>query len=405
MLRWGRRRVFGKLGRLALVAAIVAPPIAWAQKAAAPAATVSATDAAAERDNAVRWSEHWLDHYLALPKEWELDAELRTAGQAVIDEARPRLKALLRGWADELHAPLLAQPGQTASRREHALLVGLGNRLLNEKALNLLDHEGPTHQAWRSRVATTAGWCRQVDAPAAWAEVLLAIERLPAAERSAALAHERQVLLRWGQARPAQQHLARPAFSLDAYATRLLADVKQGSADKRPPVAMVPVVAATLLRDDAPPLAGSDSVPPPHRGARCAGLQWALANARLQRVAAPAELDNAHRHAFVPRLEDGARVTDGKGPQALALIERGWPLHVARHQIVGPVQVQLRWDAQGRVLEAQVVSRKLSGPGLEGRRPVAFETALDDASLALARNVPANGRSTAIIELVWKLED
>lgn len=371
--------------------------------AQAQTASGATPDRAAMIAEVVSAARRAIDNYLNVPKEWLLDDALRQAGQAAIDSARPRLQAVLSEWAEELYATLPSQPGRSASSRTAELFWALDNRLYNETALNLLDTEGPAHDGWRSQVATTAGWCRQLWQPAVWAEVLLAIERLPQEQRRAALEHERQVLARWGRPRPALP--PRPAFSLDAHASRLLARVQQGTASQRPPVAMVPVVAHQLLRDEALALAGTDAGPPPHRAVRCAGLQWALANARAERVAEPAVLDNAFRHALMPRVQDLPRATDDTSPNAQALLAQGWPLHVARREVTGPVQVRVQWDAQGRVVGAEVISRRLTAPGLAGRRPAAFETALDDASLAKARTLAADGRSSATIEMVWKLTE
>jgi outer membrane biosynthesis protein TonB len=167
---------------------------------------------------------------------------------------------------------------------------------------------------------------------------------------------------------------------------------------------MVPVVAAVLLNDKAPPLAGSDAVDPPQRSVRCAALQWAMANARAEKVAAPAELAAAFRYALMFRLEDLERSKDTTSERAKALLQLGYPLHVARLELTGSVRVRYTRDEQGRITEAQVVRRKLSAPGLEGQRPVFFETALDAASIAKARALPPGPPGAGSVEFVWKLE-
>jgi hypothetical protein len=340
-----------------------------------------------------------LDIYLMLPTDWQMAPDLRRGAQAVLDEAAPRLRSRLRQWALEL-APVAMKAGP---RGDLALELALGNRYVNEAALNLLDNAGPEHLAWRSRVAGTAGWCRHQLGSPLWGEVLFEIERLPEAERTAALDHERQVLARWGLPRPGLPD--RPTFSLDAYAATLLARLRDGAPERRPPVAMVPVVAATLLADKAPPLAGSDTEAPPHRAVRCAALQWALANARAERRAAPEVLDNAFRHGRVQRLEDLPRPPEQtSSPQADALREMGYPPHVARRELTGLVRVEIVRDGTGRVAEARVVRRQLGAPGLQGRRPVAFETALDEASLVKARALRGTAAGTSTVDLVWKLE-
>jgi hypothetical protein len=151
-------------------------------------------------------------------------------------------------------------------------------------------------------------------------------------------------------------------------------------------------------------LGGSDTDAPAQRNLRCAGLQWALANARAERAAAPAELAAAFQHALIFRAEDLDRQADTSGEQAKALAALGYPLHVARREVTGAVQVRLVRNEQGAVTEARVVGRKLTAPGLQDRRPVFVETALDAASLAKARALPAGTPGVVTVEFVWKLE-
>lgn len=389
--------------RWAVVCGLLPATIAWGQApGAAGAPQTPSAGAAAEVPAAIQWAERRADAFLDLPADWPLSPEVRAAAQTLLLEASPRLRAVLRGWVLELQADLLSNPALGASERDMALALALDNRLRNEQALHGLDTAGDAHMAWRESVDTQAGWCRTFWAAAKWGEVLLQIERLPQAQRAAALRHEAEVLARWGKARPAL--LARPAFSLDAYAAGLLTRVRDGRPDQRPPVAMVPVVAAVLLSDKAVPLAGSDTTDPPGRNVRCAALQWALANARVEGVATPAELSAAFRHALIFRAEDLERPKDPPSDRAKALLELGYPLNMAWRELTGSVQVRVVRDDAGRTTEARVVARKLTAPGLEGRRPVFFETALDAASIAKARALPVGPPGARTIEFVWKLE-
>lgn len=372
--------------------ALATPPMSWAQGAGNRG----------EVNEAIAASDRWLDFYLALPADWPLSAELRSAAETLLLEATPGLRAKTREWARDLHARLLSDATLTALQREAALLQSTFTRTMNEGALNALDTAGDAHDTWRVEVEAKTGWCRTFWKAPKWGEVLLQIQRLPEPQRAAALQHERDVLARWGLDRPAVP--PRPEFSLDAYAATLLARVRGGRPDQRPPVAMVPVVAHQLLRDKAPPLAGSDVEGPPERNVRCAALQWAQANARAERAAASADLDRAFRYALMFRAEDVPRPIDTQSEPAKANIELGYPPHAARWDLTGSVEVRIVRDAAGRVTETSVVARNLTAPGLEGRRPAFFETVFDAASIAKARALPASGAGSHNVKFVWKLE-
>ena len=79
-------------------------------------------------------------------------------------------------------------------------------------------------------------------------------------------------------------------------------------------------------------------------------------------------------------------------------------------EIEGTVRVEVEVDAQGSLLSARIKERSIKVPGLHGARPVAFETALDEASLARARlawkRPPATTTEAGVktLEFVWRLE-
>lgn len=388
------KRVRWRLAAAGFVAswALATPPMCWAQGAGH----------GGEINEVIAASDRWLDFYLALPADWPLSVELRSAAESLLIEATPGLRAKTREWARELHAHLLSDATLTALQREAALSQSMFRRTMNEASLNSLDTAGGAHDAWRVEVEAKPGWCRTFWKAPRWGEVLLQIQRLPDPQRAAALQHEREVLARWGLDRPAVP--PRPAFSLDAYAATLVARVRGGRPDQRPPIAMVPVVAAQLLRDNARPLAGSDTEDPPERGVRCAALQWAQANARAERAAVLADLAAAFRYALMFRAEDVPQPIDPLSEHAKANVEIGYPPRAARWELTGAVEVRVVRDAAGRITETSVVARKLTAPGLEGRRPVFLETVLDAASITRARALPARGPGPSNVEFVWKLE-
>ena len=83
------------------------------------------------------------------------------------------------------------------------------------------------------------------------------------------------------------------------------------------------------------------------------------------------------------------------------------------YEVQGSVVLQLKIDAEGQFKGATVVDRKLSVPGLQGARPLAFETSLDEATIALAAKATyskpepsqlSNGVMTARKEYAWTLK-
>lgn len=360
--------------------------------------------APAESDPSVQPVLDGLDGVLRIPAEWPLPPELRRGGEALVQEHRPRMKATILQWAATLSAEIEADASVKPEHRQSALLWALLMRTFNELAMHQLDTAGPAHDAWRRQVALTPALCRWYFQGSLWAEPLLGIARLPAAEQAAALAHEGTLLGRWGAPRPAVP--ARPAFSLDAYAQRWAERLRAGAGAARPPVPMVPVVAYTLLRDDAAPLAGSEAKPPPERGVRCAALQWALANAEAEKAAEPAVLWAAFRTALVERAEDWAGRTLRRSPdwKPADLAAGDYPRVAQRLEITGATRLRITRDAQGRVTEAVVVDRRLTGRGFGGTRPLFVETLLDEASLARVPLLPPGSPGVGEVELVWRLQ-
>lgn len=346
----------------------------------------------------------WVDGILRIPAEWPLPAELRRGGEALVQEHRPRLHASVVQWAATLTAEIEADAAIRPDLRGAVLLSALWIRAQNELALLQLDSAGPAHDAWRRRVALAPALCRWHYSGALWAEALMSIARLPAAEQAQALAHEGTLLARWGAPRPDVP--ARPAFSLDTYAQRWVERLRSQSGGARPPVPMVPVVAYGLLQETAGPLAGSEAKPPPERAVRCAALQWALANAEAEKAAEPAVLWSAFRTAGVERAEDWAGRALSRSPdwKPADLPAGDYPRVAQRLEVTGRTRLRLTRDAQGRVTEAVVVDRRPVVRGLAGVRPLFVETLLDEASLARVPLIPPGPPGVTDVELVWTLQ-
>lgn len=97
-------------------------------------------------------------------------------------------------------------------------------------------------------------------------------------------------------------------------------------------------------------------------------------------VAANLLKDQAPRWVAAPSSEPAADLT-----------EASYPPKARRRELSGTVEVLVARDETGRITGTRVVARDLSAPGLRGRRPVFFETTLDAASITRARALPVQG--------------
>ena len=83
----------------------------------------------------------------------------------------------------------------------------------------------------------------------------------------------------------------------------------------------------------------------------------------------------------------------------------GYPRVANFFRVEGSTTVLSELDAQGRLLAAQVVDRKIQVPGVRDNPPVAFEGVFDAATLDYAKRRSYVGTTATKVrtELVWKL--
>jgi hypothetical protein len=216
------------------------------------------------------------------------------------------------------------------------------------------------------------------------------LQQLGAAQREAALRGERTRLDRWGQ--PRTHVPARPTTSLDDEAEAALLVLRAGVPTSGE--ALPPLLAAALL--------GQPSTRAEMGGAaECALRQWALRSRAPGSASDRSAALNDWRYALL--IDLGAF---HPGPKAPPAVGGGYPRLAAQYGLEGAVTVEVAFDAEGRATRSRIVERKLLLPGLEGTRPVAFETVFDEASHEAARRRarPVPGKSAVQVELKWQLE-
>jgi hypothetical protein len=317
----------------------------------------------------------------ALPATLPLEPSLRQQLQALANEHIARLASQAPAWLEEEWAQL---PSGGSVRD---LGRALDNRLHNELALWQLDATDP----WLALLPRmlTPGTCSPEDGRAPFARVARWVQMLPAADREAALAAQRELLARWGQPRSGLPE----RVSLQELADPVLRRLRQVErpADEPP---LPPVLAWSALA--TPP-------PPPRLEWRCALAAWWLQREAARGVVSAATMA-AVRHALAFEAAVGWRP-----PGESDIQSNGYPRAAARAWVEGRIVVAGRRREVGAGLEQpRIASRTLSVPGVRGSRPVAFETLLDAASLARAATVqvkpPPPGEEESKLEFVWRLE-
>lgn len=346
-----------------------------------------ATAVAAAPDKQDQEMLHNLRGHLArsfeLPAELPLDAELRASANTISAAHLERIGALLPAWLAEERKQQIASGKQA---EQWHLLFATWARLLNELALWQLE---PGDAAYEQATATVLGSAPQVCRLRAdprfseYAARIARIQALPATQRPAMLAAERELLAHWGQPRQAPAAWPEP-LPQDAALTLL-----KSAAKDRP--ALPPTLAMQLLveKQSYTTLARED---------QCLLQQWWFKRNLQQGVAQGTAL-SAFRYGtlisaevrFAGMFEPAASNRDDKPP---------YPPVAARFQAEGVTIGQVQLDAGGKVRQASVADRKITVPGIRGVRPVAFETLFDAQTLKYAQD-----SKLPKFQLVWKLED
>ncbi|RZT08343.1 hypothetical protein SAMN05216319_3243 [Duganella sp. CF402] len=331
-----------------------------------------------------------------LSPELPLDADLRARANELSAAHLERISALLPAWLAE-ERKLQSASGKPAE--PSYVYFALWARLLNELALWQLEPgDAAYEQATVAALGASPLQCnlhndsRFTD----YAARIARIQQLPAAQRPAMLAAERESLARWGQPRPAPAAWPEPLPQQAA-----LALLAPGQKD-RP--ALPPTLAAQLLSEkkDYATMARED---------QCLLQLWWFKRS-LQQGVAPAIALSAFRYGtmisadvrFAGMFEPPSAVS--KPAPAAATGKPPFPPIATRFQAGGATVVQFKQDASGKTQQASVVARNISVPGIRGVRPVAFETLFDAQTLkyAMDNKLPAGG-AVSKLQLVWKMED
>ena len=337
-----------------------------------------------------------------LDKDLPLDPALRAEADRLSAAHLERVDKLLPAWLDEERARQTRAGKAPASTAVYYAVLA---RLLNELSLWQLEpgdahYESTTLAVLRSAagVCDLSGDYRLTD----FASRILRIQALPAAERKAMLASERELLVHWGWPRaelpppwpdPLPQ---RAAFAL----------LQRGPADAdHPRLALPPRLAAAALGF------GRDYTTM-HPVERCALQQWWLRES-LRAGATPAAVLNAFRYGTmltaVDRFGDAfdkpgaAEKKDPAGPPP-------YPGIASHFGATGVSTVSVRVDAAGKPVQAVVTGRKVDVPGIRGVRPVAFENVFDATIETYARQDgrhydKASVNAPYTFQMVWRLDD
>ncbi len=347
--------------------------------------------------------EAWVDRFIAqnLVPHWRVsaahDEPLKQAALAMVGEHLPRVRALmLAWWREEQQGP---SPGLAADR--------VMARIYNEFGLWSLDSDGPAHDALVLQALQSDTACHPVAEPVTEMDQRLGrLRSLPAPALTAALAHERALLARWGQARTLPAAQPQPLAAL-------IDRVRRGDTVGLPPL-------PPLLRAYGPEARPGQrrEVARARAVDRCLLNQWAL---RAELAKPEVQAQPAQQALALARFREGMaiRLPDllwiGREAAGTPLnSDDGYPELPKRFGVEGKVTLLVDLDAKGQLLRASVFERQLTVPGLPaGVRPVAFEALLDDASLARAKaqtyRAPASdklkdGVMSATQPFVWALQ-
>lgn len=332
----------------------------------------------------------WLGRLFELPADEWADAALRAVATELATAHIARMTAVLQTWpADER-----AAAGTALDRRD--LASRLTRRFLNELAVWRIDSAGTAYDEALLSAWLQPGACRAFESRSAFAGVMHLAQPLAAPQRDVLLAGERALLARWGQ--PRQALPDRPPLAAQRLMWQAVEALRNGAAVALP---MPPLVASQVL--------GAEPQAPPGASVQCALQQWNLRRVLGDGAALAKPALDGFRYAVLPSALSWYGEPDAppeRDPQA-------YPAVAQRFEVVGRILLEVTIDAQGRYQQAEVVDRKVNVPGVRGQRPVAFETLLDDGSVARAAAVTyqapvaaqlQDGRARRRVEFVWTLQ-
>jgi len=337
----------------------------------------------------------------ALDKDLALDPALRAAADDIAKEHLTRIDKLLPAWLEDER---VHQSGAGKPPSSKSVYVAVYARLFNELALWQLEAGDVQYENATLAVLRTAPGVCDVTGDynfTDFASRILRIQALPATERKAMLASERQLLAHWGQPRANLAPWPDPLPQQAAYAL-----LQQGPADAgHPRLALPPRLAYTVLGQ------GKDYAAL-HPVERCILQQWWLQES-LRRGVAPAAALSAFRYGTMLTAFDRAGNAFDKPDAEAGTHPAGPPPYpgVAAHfGVTGVTTVNVRLDPAGKPLQAVVIGRKVDVPGIRGMRPVAFENVFDAATVKYATQDgrtygKPSGDTPYKFQMTWSLDD
>lgn len=324
-----------------------------------------------------------------------LDKDFIQALRPILKEFREHLKRQLPLW--------IAEEREVAG---NAYLMGrdlersIFLRTLNEQALAWVESAGPEYdEAWAQALLAPRSCLTRSDGHPAnhrYGPRLSRLNAAPAKVRDTLLRYERELLLRWGTVR--KDLPARPSPQLMLAAEHAVTRMKANlPVDAQP---MTPYLAAQLFKLDRPKGLLDDRE-------ACALHQWWLRSRLAANPASRQEALNVHRYATLFDLAQWvpSKPSGGQGEAGPKLGE--YPAAASYFHVEGIISVLAILDANAKPLRAQVDKRALRVPGVRHNRPVAFETLLDQASIAYAMQRPYAKGSLAQVtfDIDWNLKD
>lgn len=332
-----------------------------------------------------------------LHQDLQLDSALRTAADEMSAAHLASIDQLLPAWVAE-ERQLQTAPGEAHEAWE--LYFAVWARVLNELALWQIEPGDAAYENATLAVVKTSPLVCRFGGDSRFSDFASRIARLqamPAAQRNAALAAERQLLAHWGQPRPALAPWPDRLPQDAAIAALTQADGQEAR------LALPPVLAAQLLADQK-------DYATIHPEEQCRLQQWWLRES-LRRGTPPAAALGAFRYGTL--ITAGLRFggtfdlppADGK-PEPVT-DKPPYPKIALRFMVTGKTTLSARLDATGKPSEVVVIERKVDMPGVRGARPIAFETIFDQLALNYALNGyrydKPKDTSPSKLQLVWTL--
>lgn len=335
--------------------------LVWLALAPAQVAGQGVSDRGAQAAQETADAMHgWLQRLLSIPADLPIDASLRSAIERLVAEHLVRMRPVFRQWAAEEARRL----GDDLNQAGDSMRLRMTARYVNEVALSRLEGAGPAYDQAILEAILKPATCRGSERLRYFASIVWLLQNVDPPKRQVVLDGERELFARWGAVRPGLPK--RPIPSQAEQELRELALLKAGQAE--PLVPMPPVLAAKALDLKKHAVTG---------GYACVMRRWGLEQALAQPGASRDHALAAYRYATAPLAQEWLENEGTSGTES-----GDYPRVAALHGVEGVVTVGGSIDAAGRLLEARVIARSITVPGVGGVPPVAFETIFDDASLA-----------------------